>query len=319
MLKCPIFTLLMLPAFGHVVSMSTGEARLNGPRLDYELRMPLYEAVHLSDPERELFANISFYSDATPARLLEHHCRSEADSLVCTGLYLFEREVDAFDVRCTFSSVTVPNHVHLLRAVRGDKSDQAAFDASFTEATVRFRPPTIWDTAARDASAGFWRAIAGLAQLLFLAALVLAARSRRELAILMAMFAAGQVLAVAAQINLRLALSPRFVEAAAALTVAYLAIEILLLPRAGQRWAVVAILGLLHGVYFSMLISAGDYGRVAFLAGAVSAEMVLVFAVAAIGHLTSRFQLVKSTLVERGLASVLFLLGIVWFGLRLRS
>jgi hypothetical protein len=35
------------------------------------------------------------------------------------------------------------------------------------------------------------------------------------------------------------------------LTVAYLAVETLTLPKAGQRWAVVLALGLFHGLYYA--------------------------------------------------------------------
>ena len=42
--------------------------------------------------------------------------------------------------------------------------------------------------------------------------------------------------------------SPRFVEAAAAIGVGYLAFEVLLLPQAGHRWLAVAGVGLLLGL-----------------------------------------------------------------------
>jgi len=134
-----------LPVLAHVVSMSTGEAKLKGARLDYELRMPLYEVAHIPNPEPQLFENIHFRGGGGQARLLKHSCREDTGNLVCTGLYLFEREVDQFDVECTFPSITVPNHVHLMRAMSGEKTDQAAFDASFATATIRFRPPAFME------------------------------------------------------------------------------------------------------------------------------------------------------------------------------
>jgi hypothetical protein len=47
-----------------------------------------------------------------------------------------------------------------------------------------------------------------------------------------------------------LALSPEFLEAVMALTVAYLAGELLLLPDGSARWVIVPLLGLIHGLPF---------------------------------------------------------------------
>ena len=153
-MKAALF-LVAAPLWAHVVSMSTGDARLNGSRLDYELRMPLYEVAHINNPEPTLFANIRFRGGGDQARLLQHSCKEDAGNFVCAGVYLFPRDVEVFQVECTFPSVTVPNHIHLLRATRGDRVDQAGFDASFTKAEIRFRPLTAAEIAAREGLAGF--------------------------------------------------------------------------------------------------------------------------------------------------------------------
>jgi hypothetical protein len=299
-----------LPACAHVVSMSTGEATLKGSQLDYELRMPMYEVAHISDPEPALFANIHFYGGGDEARLVKQSCRENEGNLVCQGTYLFPTDVDHFQVKCTFAAITVPNHVHLLRAVNGTLNDQAAFDASFTNADMRFRPPTLAESVMREAGAGFWRALAGPAQILFLIALLLAARSWRDLGLLFGMFAAGQLAAALLVNPLRLGISPRFIEAAAALTIAYLAVELLLIPNAGGRWIVTGVLGLFHGVYFSMLFAAGDYRPGLFLAGAISAEAI-VASLAWLG--------VRRLPYQRAFSSVLLAIGFGWFLLRMKS
>ncbi len=313
-----VLALAAIPARAHVVSMSTSEARLQGARLDFELRMPLYEAAHMAHPEAELFANVHFRAGGE-ATLLEHSCRADAGNLVCNAVYRFHTEPEQFDVQCTFAAVTVPNHVHLMRAIHGDKSEQAAFDASFTSMTIRFRPPTAFEVAARDAVSGFWRAASGMVQVLFLAALVLAARSRRELLLLAAMFFAGQAITAAAHLSMRLQVSARFVEAATALTIAYLAVEILLLPSAGQRWLIAGVLGLLHGMYFDMLLAAGDYGRTAFLTGAFAAESIIVLIFAMAARFGRRIPVLRQSLVMRAMASLLLATGLSWFIIRLKS
>ncbi len=103
------------------------------------------------------------------------------------------------------------------------------------------------------------RAAGGLAPLLFLVSLALAARSRTELLALTASFVAAETLACAIAPHMTLSLSPRFIEAAAALTIAYLAFEIILLPQSSMRWLVVAVLGLFHGAYFAAFLNESGY------------------------------------------------------------
>jgi HupE / UreJ protein len=219
------------------------------------------------------------------------------------------------NVECTLASVTVPNHVHLLRAYRGDKSDEAVFDLSYTKAELRFRPPTALETAVREVSAGFMRAAGGLAPLLFLASLVLAARSRRELAALMVAFVAAEALACAVAPRLRVSFSPRFIEAAAALTIAYLAFEIILLPQSGMRWLVVAVLGLFHGAYFAAFLTESGYHFAGFFSGVIAGELLLItlfaFVLTCLAHLSFMRRAVPVA------ASVLLAIGVTWFFLRL--
>jgi hypothetical protein len=154
---------------------------------------------------------------------------------VCTADYDFGAPVERVDVECTLHAVTVPNHVHLLRAEMGAKRDQAVFDLIFHARDPALPPAHPMETAATESGAGIVRALGGMVQLLFLAARVLAARSRKELLALTAMFLVGQLVSVLAMPNTGWQPAARFVEAAAALTVAYLAVEILLLPGAGAR------------------------------------------------------------------------------------
>ena len=61
---------------------------------------------------------------------------------MCSAEYEFPGPVDRLEVECTFPAVTVPNHVHLLRAERDGKRDQGLFDLAFPRATLRFEPPS---------------------------------------------------------------------------------------------------------------------------------------------------------------------------------
>jgi hypothetical protein len=290
-------------AAAHVMSMSSGDLTVDGARAHYELRMPLYEITHVSHPEQTLLENIRF----SGARTAKHECHADSahDAYLCSADYEWPSPVDRIDVECTFPRITVPNHVHLLRAEMGGKHDQAVFDLGFTRATLRFRPPTKTEIAITQSGAGFLRAIGGPVQLLFLAALVLAARSRRELLALAGMFLAGQVATVTIVPHTNWQPAARFVEAAAALTIAYLAVEILLLPKAGSRWLIAGVLGAFHGLYFCLFVQTTQYSAVLVLAGAAMAEVLVLVVLWLASRYVRRW--------ERVLAAALLVFGVVWF------
>lgn len=306
-------------ARAHMVSMSSGEVRVEGARARYEMRIPLYEVAHVKDPERTLLDAIVFSSAGAPARRSEAKCREEKseDALICVAVYEFAAPVDVLTAQSRLHTAMVANHVHLLRAVRGDVTDQALLDLSFPKADIRFRPPTAFELAAQHAGAGALRVWGGLAQWLFMAALVLAARSRRELLSLVAMFCLGEVAAALIVPQTNWSPAPAFIEAASALTIAYLAVEILLFPEAGQRWLVVVVLGAFHGLYFAMFTTAGNLRGGWVMAGVIAAEFPVL---AAMAWVFSRLARPLAALRPvRAAAAVLMATGLVWFALRLKG
>ncbi|HTW66818.1 MAG TPA: HupE/UreJ family protein [Bryobacteraceae bacterium] len=309
--------LCVLPLAAHMISMSTGDLKVNGNRASYELRMPMYEVAHVHEPAHTLLDHVRFESGGVWAKPSGASCKQDQDTYICTAEYQFPAPVETVNVECTLASVTVPNHVHLLRAYRGDKSDQAVFDLTYTKAELRFRPPSAFETAVRELSAGFMRAAGGLAPLLFLVSLVLAARSQRELLSLTGSFIAAEALACAIAPHLRWSLSPRFIEAAAALTIAYLAFEIILLPQSGMRWLVVAVLGLFHGAYFAAFLTGSGYSFPAFFSGVAICELFLVALFAFLLDRLVRFSFLRRAVPVA--ASVLLAAGVAWFFLRLRA
>jgi len=296
-------------AWGHAVSMSSGDLTIEGAHAHYTLRMPLYEISHTAHPEDVLLAHVRFAG----APMTSHSCHAEPaqDSFVCDADYQFSQPPSRVDVECTLYAATVPNHVHLLRATLDGRNDQAIFDFSFPRATLRFRPPTAVEVAAMESAAGALRALAGAAQILFLAALAMAARRRLELAAMIAMFLAGQVAAVLVTPHTAWQPAPRFVEAAAALTIAYLAAEMVLLPQAGSRWLVAGLLGAFHGLYFHLFLQTAGYHAGYVLAGAAVAEIT------AIGIMALLFS--RAGRLARAVPPALLIFGLVWFALRLRS
>jgi len=303
--------LLAWPAMAHVMSMSTGELTVSGAKAHYELRIPLYEISHVKQPEETLLANVRFEG----ARLVSKSCKTDepAESYLCAADYAFPKPVDEIAVECTLAAVTVPNHVHLMHATLAGKREEAVFDSALTRATLRFHKASAGEAAVTEATAGLLQALSGPVQLLFLSALVIAARSRRELAITAGAFYIGECAAVAVAPFTGWQPAPRFVEAAAALTIAYLAVEILLLPKAGARWLVIGALGTFHGLSLWLFIEGTRYRSALVLAGAALGQGGVL---AAVWWAVSRM---KSRRAIPALASALLVFGLAWFWMRLRG
>ena len=148
-------------AYAHVVSMSSGELHVEGRSATYELRIPMYEVAHVTNPETALLDQLKFEG----ARRTSSNCQEQDGTYICRADYEFTAPVpDKIEVECTLFQVTVPNHVHLLYAVQGPNSDQAVFDQSFRRAEVRFHPPSRAELIAKAAAAGIARLPAQAAQ-----------------------------------------------------------------------------------------------------------------------------------------------------------
>ncbi len=308
-----------LPLAAHMLSISTGELEVESNRVRYELRMPLYEVEYVNSPEAALFEQFSLTSGGAPGRLLERRCREEfADgAFVCQAGYEFPKPVEELTVKCTYYAATVPNHIHILRARRGETSDQKIFDLATREAEIDFVPPTALEIALEQTVAGAMRVAGAAAPLLFLAALVLAARSRRELLLLLGSFLIGECASALLLPVSGLQPAPRFVEAASALTIAYLAVEILLLPEAGQRWLVVGVLGVFHGLYIGHFIGGSGYRAAYVLTGVALAEAALAGLLALLfSRAARRLAGLRPAPVAAGL---LLAVGLGWFLWRLRG
>ncbi|HXA52554.1 MAG TPA: HupE/UreJ family protein [Candidatus Acidoferrum sp.] len=299
------------PAAAHVMSMSTGELTINGARAHYELRIPLYEVAHVQQPQDSLLANMRFAG----ARMVSKACAPDpaSESYVCTAEYSFAKPVDEVSVECTLPSVTVPNHIHLLHATLGDKREEAVFDSALTKTKLRFHAAGAGEAAVTEAVAGFLQALGGPVQVLFLLALALAARSPRELATMALAFIVGECVGVAATPFTGWQPAPRFVEAAAALTIAYLAVELLLLPKAGARWLVAGALGCFHGLWLLLFVESTRYHAALVLLGAAAAQAAVL---AAMSWALSRVALRRAT---PAVAGMLLVFGMAWFWMRLRG
>ena len=152
------------------------------------------------------------------------------------------------------------------------------FDLSYElPAEIRFKPPEPWEIFLHESSSGMLRAVGRFSRLCCsCSSLALAARSLPEMGLLTLAFLLAEVFACILIPRLPFVLSPRFIEAAAALTIAYLAFEVILLPDSGARWLVVGVFGLFHGAYFSRFLVTSGYHIPNFLLGVVCGELLIL-------------------------------------------
>lgn len=311
-LAIPVAISLSASASAHVVSVSQGELTLDGQMASYELRMPLSEVPNVEEPQRVLLDAIEIRAGGQTAPREECACRADVGQEVytCRAGYRLLDPPATVVVRCDFPSVTVPHHVHILRSGSGETARQTVFDITSREAEIRFVPPTLWEVVRTEAGIGLRKPITSPELFLFLVALALAARNRQELAACAGAFLFAQ--AVTGGIFSSVEWSPPFLflEAAAALAVAYLASEILFLPDATKRWLVCAGMGFFHGLFLAAFIQSVEMQSSFVLPGALGTEGLL-----AVGLGTLRLRFVTGRAEQLG-GILLLVVGIAWFGLR---
>jgi hypothetical protein len=289
------FFFLTAPLWAHVVSMSTGELRVDGPLADYELRIPMIEIAQMADP-----SSILNYIHFDGGHRRSAKCADEDGTYVCHASYEFENLVpDRLGVECRFFEATVPNHVHWLHATRGANSDQEVFDQAFPRSELRFRPPSPTEIFWRQFGLGFARAAMNWIGLLFLVGLAIAA-PRPVLPLLC--FLIGEAAAILIGPKIPWPLAPRFLESAIALTVAYLAVEILMAADTRHLTWIVAVLGVFHGLFVAGFP----------LPYSVGAGTLQIAVVVALGFGTKYL----SALWRRGVAWGLLVAGLGGFALR---
>jgi len=258
-----VLWLLAGPLAAHMVSLSSGRMEIKGSTAQLVLRVPTYEV-----PEGEKMLGDSY--QIAGATLTGRTCTTTNEELACT--YQFTNVPSNPRVICRLADVLVANHVHVLTAERDGAIARQVFSGPEREAELRFGEG---NDPLRDAVDGLRQAYSGWARILLLFTIGFAARRRWEAVAFALAVATGQGLSL----YLALPASPRFVEAAAAIGVGYLAFEVWLLPDAGHRWAAVAGVGLLLGLGIPAGGSAAFHGSLV-AASALAAGAVGLFTLA---------------------------------------
>lgn len=307
----------------HVISMSTGDITVRGKEIDYILRMPAYELRSTQDSAALIFDQIEIRSNGETAQrtAAECHADPERSQYLCAASYSFSYEPGDIEVRCRLDRATVPNHAHMLRAERRGKFDTAILDASFPDAVLRFRPLTAFEIGALQFGAGLMRTLTSPALLLLLCALSAAGRGWRERVLFMLCFVLGEALSAIFLMRSVWQPSSRFAEAAVALSLAYLSLELMLWPRSGGRWMLGLAFGAFSGMFYSAFLQASGFGPVPVLLGAatMAAFVIALSGVAITALVKTRLLRGSAPVLPRLAAGAIFVTGVAWFVVRLRS
>ena len=303
--------LLALPLGAHMVSMSSGTLQVNGTKLVYQARIPLFEIPNMPGFDKLLFAEIRFSGKRGEAKLLTSGCVPDtAEGFYrCDATYELNQPDEEIEAAVGWHKVIAQNHVHVLSAMRGETMARAVFQSSTPTATLRFRPLTLIEKIAESSLASVQWFVTTPVMLLLALGLVVVSRNRKELGLVTTSFLIGQLLPLAA-IGVAARFNPRFLELGAALAVAYLAVEVLFLPQAGNRWLVAGGVGIFPGLALGSLVQQTDLDPAGVWIGAILVELLLI-AIAGLAWL--RWGAGK---LERPGAWTLLSASVAWFAYR---
>jgi hydrogenase/urease accessory protein HupE len=263
-------------AVAHTVGVSSGEYRLDGKVLYGDIGMagrelarwlPAIDANHdgLIDADE-----LSAGREAV-ARALVGGVTVDADGKTCPGsldrTWALEAEGGVvFQVRYTCPEVPgrltlaapildalAPGHRHLARVFRAGKANVRVLDRSHAAWTLDEASPSA--SAARMAwsmlKLGIEHILTGADHLVFLLGLILVGGKLRSLVGVVTAFTLAHSITLALASLSVLTPSPRLVEPAIALSIAYVGVENFFVKDASKRWRITFPFGLIHGFGFA--------------------------------------------------------------------
>ena len=267
-------------AFAHAVGVSSGEYRLDGKVLYGDIGMAGRELARLlpaidTDHDGSIDAEELAAGRAAAAHALVGGLTGKADAKACPGsldrAWALEGEGGiVFQVRYTCPEVPgrltlampilealAPGHRHLARVFRSGKAQTKVLDRTPATWTLDEASPT--SSAAKMASTMAWsmlklgveHILTGADHLVFLLGLILVGGRLRSLVGALTAFTLAHSITLALAALSVFAPSPRLVEPAIALSIAYVGVENLFVKDATNRWRITFPFGLVHGFGFA--------------------------------------------------------------------
>ncbi len=262
-------------AFAHAVGISSGEYRLDGNILYGDLGMAGRDLARLlpqidTNSDGAIDAEELAAGREAVARALVTSVTVTADAGACPGsldrAWVLEGEGGVvFQVRYTcpkapgwltlaapILDALSPGHRHLARIFRGGKAETVVLDRAHQTWTLDDGSPTSTAALARSMlKLGVEHILTGADHLVFLLGLILVGGSLRSLVGAVTAFTLAHSITLALASLSIFVPSPRLVEPAIALSIAYVGVENLFVRDASQRWRITFPFGLIHGFGFA--------------------------------------------------------------------
>jgi hypothetical protein len=330
------------PLLAHTTGVSYSDIRIYQREISVHLRLRLSELnfaaqldsnsdlsisneevqIGLSRIARRVFDNfqIEAQGEVGKASLNALNLVPSAGELECSLLYSFSQPIEEVLLRVTLYNITDSGHWNLAQLQYDDQQEQKYFNLENPTAIIELRRG--WMSYVRLGERflvfGGKRILTGYDSLAFLFGLLLVAQTFGSLLKSVGIFLIAQTLTLQVGALDVISLPPRFVDSAIALSVAYIALENLLLKEATNRWLIAGLFGLIFG--FSLSVNIKEWGLpkrgliaslLSFSLGSilgvgVSAALILVFL-----HYLNRFQWQKKA---TAFASVVLVgIGFFWF------
>lgn len=360
LLVAVISLLLARGAAAHAVGMSTGEYREfetdGGPRVlaarvvlargELLSLVPSLDADHdgaLTQPEltqgldaaRPSFAHLTVSRGGAPCSGgLESLTLTEQDGVALDGRFVCPTAGPRYLVRFGLFDELARGHRHIARELGGAAREDILFGGHDTLEVASASPatgstPRASEHAPPATFAGFSRLgvehiLTGYDHLVFLFGLVLVRSRPRELLGVVTAFTVAHSLTLGLATLGVWAPSPRFVEPAIALSIAYVGVENLLVKDARRRWRITFPFGLVHGFGFAGALREIELPRarlplalVGFNVGVELAQVAALCVMVPLVLLVSRRH--TAPRVTQALSVVVTVAGLVWFVARVAA
>jgi hypothetical protein len=263
-------------ALAHAVGVSSGEYRLDGKTVYGDLGMAGRELARLlpaidTDHDGAISTDELTAGHQAVARTFTTGLTVSADGKVCPGTldraWALEGEGGVvFQVRYVCAEVPghltlampmldllAPGHRHMARLFRAGKAQVKVLDRTHATWELGVGSPTSSGLAMAWSmlKLGIEHILTGADHLVFLLGLILVGGSLRSLVGVVSAFTLAHSITLALAAFSIFAPSPRLVEPAIALSIAYVGIENLFVTDASKRWRITFPFGLIHGFGFA--------------------------------------------------------------------
>ncbi|MFO0679579.1 MAG: HupE/UreJ family protein [Polyangiaceae bacterium] len=343
--------LAVTPAWAHTVGVSTGDYTLDGPVVRAKVALARTELTGAlpkidANGDRDLdakeidaatpilaafFARIELVADSGRCHPLLTSAKAvENDGLVAELSYACPPPVARVDVDASnWLGELSHGHRHVAKLTAGGASVDEVLYKDHARAGVTASgastTPHHEGTAFEFFKLGIEHILGGYDHLVFLFALVIVGGRPKSLLWVVTAFT------IAHSISLGLAVldvwspSPRIVEPAIALSIAYVGVENFLVKDAEKRWRITFPFGLVHGFGFAGALREVELPREAipkalacFNLGVEAGQLAVVIVVLPLVLVLSKKTWWKAKAVK-GLSAAVVVLGLVWFVTRIVS